>query len=159
MSFDDNIPPDFDIDDVKARFRVEMRRQGMSWEQLCNSTGLAPERITRAFEMGSDGFPPKMQIFQQISVALGHDPDWLVFGCESAIEEPQPSKLADVSRAIWKFIYKGEIPHSIGKQFEAFVLNALSAARPPSVRTAYRKEFPVTMRAVARWYGRFLDAN
>jgi hypothetical protein len=159
MSMDDGGVPEIDTDDVKARLRSELSRLRLPFPTLCQRGDLSEAEALRALEIGVAGFPETLHVLERLSVALGKDPSWLPFGCDSA-NSTATDFLTGIKQLLWRFVYKGEIPHAVGIRFQAFVVNRFRSVPTGGPGVALRSDAPPqNLKDMARLYADFLEQD
>lgn len=154
MSMEDGVCTAFDNDTIKARLRAAMAEEGISWQALCASAGVASDVAQRAVEAGTDGLPQALPVFQRLSIALGRGPDWLISGSSGPESSFRETLQERVRQLVWLYVYKAPLPATEGdrlmKHYEK-VFKSLTCATP---QAAFRRGLPRTIRDVAYAYER-----
>ncbi len=144
---------DFDYA-LRARLRVAMQTEGLTWSELCREAGLKESDAERAVTLGSDGLPQNLEILQRLSIALGRDLNWLATGVSSGPNGFRQPLLERVRQLVWEYIYKSNIPKLERKPLLTAVDKLIQNLPCSTERAAYRLGVPRTWKDVAVFHER-----
>lgn len=152
MSFDEgNNQSAFDYE-MKARVKAAIDAEHFTWSEFVETVGYPPADIVRAVNEGAAGSSRNMHILTAIAVALGRDVNWLITGSADAECRFKESLRERVSRLVWEFIYKADVPKQDWRPLIQRIDRLLLSMNCTTERAAYRLGVPRTWKDVAFVY-------
>ena len=151
-SFDEGVVFDCDVIGVKSRLKAAMFDRNCGMGTLQKRTSITQQQLESAFESLEYGNPEAVRIISVAAEGTQVSPNWVMSG----LGENPLSKIGRLIQIAWETLYRMQISHEKGKQFEAWLKGRFGAPDFSGANSErFRKNPPQSSESVSILYKEF----